>query len=54
MVAGGFDYLWKVRVRDISAYWKFLDERPAIIRGVMQTHTYFVMQEVKSTRAVVV
>jgi Lrp/AsnC family transcriptional regulator, leucine-responsive regulatory protein len=48
MVAGGFDYLVKVRVRDMAAYRKFLGERIACIRGVMQTHTYFVMEEVKS------
>jgi Lrp/AsnC family leucine-responsive transcriptional regulator len=48
MVAGGFDYLIKVRVRDMDAYRRFLGERLAGVRGVMQTHTYFVMEEVKS------
>jgi Lrp/AsnC family leucine-responsive transcriptional regulator len=52
MVAGGFDYLLKVRVRDMAAYRAFLDERLAGIRGVMRTHTYFVMEEVKSSAAI--
>lgn len=50
MVAGGFDYLLKVRVRNMEAYRSFL-ERIATVRGVHQTHTYFVMEEVKSTHA---
>jgi Lrp/AsnC family transcriptional regulator, leucine-responsive regulatory protein len=52
MVAGGFDYLVKIRVRDMAAYRKLLGEQIACIRGVMQTHTYFVMEEVKSTHAI--
>jgi Lrp/AsnC family leucine-responsive transcriptional regulator len=52
MVAGGFDYLLKIRVRDMSAYRTFLGERVTCIRGVMQTHTYFVMEDVKSTHAI--
>lgn len=51
MVAGGFDYLLKVRVRDMAAYRRFL-EQLAAIPGVQQTHTYVVMEEVKSTRAI--
>lgn len=51
MVAGGFDYLLKVRVADMAAYRGFL-EQLAAIPGVQQTHTYVVMEEVKSTRAI--
>lgn len=51
MVAGGFDYLLKVRVQDMAAYRRFL-EQLAAIPGVQQTHTYVVMEEVKSTRAI--
>lgn len=47
MVAGGFDYLLKVRVRDMEAYRRFLGERLTGLRGVQQTHTYVVMEEVK-------
>jgi Lrp/AsnC family leucine-responsive transcriptional regulator len=54
MVAGGFDYLLKVRVRDMESYRRFLGERIASVRGVQQTHTYFVMEEVKSTHRLVV
>lgn len=54
MVAGGFDYLLKVRVRDMTAYRRFLGDRLASIRGVMQTHTYFVMEEVKSTHVLAI
>jgi Lrp/AsnC family leucine-responsive transcriptional regulator len=49
MVAGGFDYLLKVRVRDMEAYRRFLGERLTGLAGVQQTHTYVVMEEVKST-----
>ena len=54
MVGGGFDYLVKVRVRDMSAFRRFLGDRMAAVRGVQQTHTYFVMEEVKSTHLLVV
>jgi Lrp/AsnC family transcriptional regulator, leucine-responsive regulatory protein len=49
MVGGGFDYLVKVRVKDMAAFRKFLGEKMASVRGIQQTHTYFVMEEVKST-----
>ena len=51
MVAGGFDYLVKLRVADMEAYRRILGERIAALPGVQQTHTYFVMEEVKSTHA---
>jgi Lrp/AsnC family leucine-responsive transcriptional regulator len=54
MVAGGFDYLLKVRVRDMESYRRFLGDRIASIRGVQQTHTYYVMEEVKSTHRIIV
>jgi Lrp/AsnC family transcriptional regulator, leucine-responsive regulatory protein len=54
MVAGGFDYLLKVRVRDMESYRRFLGEHIASVRGVQTTHTYFVMEEVKSTHTIVV
>lgn len=53
MVAGGFDYLLKVRTADMAAYRRFLEDLAAIA-GVEQTHTYVVMEEVKSTRAVAI
>jgi Lrp/AsnC family leucine-responsive transcriptional regulator len=49
MVAGGFDYLLKLRVRDMQEFRQVLGDDIAGIRGVQQTHTYFVMEEVKNT-----
>ena len=54
MVAGGFDYLLKVCVRDMETYRTLLGDTIASVRGVQQTHTYFVMEEVKSTHAIIV
>ena len=54
MVAGGFDYLLKIRVKDMNAFRRFLGDHIATIRGVQQTHTYFVMEEVKSTHEIIV
>ena len=49
MVAGGFDYLIKVRVRDMPAYRRFLGETLVKLPGIRQTHTYTVMEAVKDT-----
>lgn len=49
MVAGGFDYLIKVRCRDMDAYRRILGEKIAAINGISQTHTYVVMEQVKSS-----
>ena len=47
MVAGGFDYLVKARLSDMTAYRKFLGERLLALPGVKETRTYAVMEEVK-------
>ncbi|MEO8753661.1 MAG: Lrp/AsnC ligand binding domain-containing protein [Casimicrobiaceae bacterium] len=52
MVAGGFDYLLKVRVRDMAAYRSFLGEVLAKVPGIRETHTYAVMEIVKESRSV--
>jgi len=52
MVAGGFDYLIKARVKDVEAYRRFLGERISALPAVSRTHTYFVMEEVKSTQEI--
>ena len=52
MVAGGFDYLLKIRAQNIEEYCKFLGNTLASIKGVTQTHTYVVMDEVKSTHLI--
>lgn len=48
LVAGGFDYLIKARVRDMRAYRRFLSEVLHALPGVRETRTYAVMEEVKS------
>ena len=48
MVAGGFDYLVKTRVRDMAAYRRFLGDVLLGLPGVRETRTYAVMEEVKS------
>jgi Lrp/AsnC family transcriptional regulator, leucine-responsive regulatory protein len=52
MVAGGFDYLIKIRVPDMQAYRAFLGEGLTAAPGVRETHTYVVMEEIKETTAV--
>ncbi len=49
MVAGGFDYLIKARVRDMEAYRTFLGDILVKMPGVRETRTYAVLEEVKST-----
>jgi Lrp/AsnC family leucine-responsive transcriptional regulator len=48
MVAGGFDYLLKVRVADMAAYRAFLGDALWTVPGVRETRTYTVMEEVKT------
>ena len=52
MVAGGFDYLLKIRCSDMQDYQHFLGEQLAAIPLVAQTHTYVVIEEVKSETAI--
>ena len=52
MVAGGFDYLIKIRCADMQHYQRFLGEKLAAIPLVAQTHTYVVIEEVKSETAI--
>jgi Lrp/AsnC family leucine-responsive transcriptional regulator len=47
MVAGGFDYLIKARLRDMSEYRTFLGGLLAQLPGVRETRTYAVLEEVK-------
>lgn len=49
MVAGGFDYLIKVRVKDMAAYRSFLGKSLLQLKGVRETHTYAVIEEVKNS-----
>ena len=49
MVAGGFDYLLKVRTRDIAHYREVLGSKIAQLPHVQQTHSYVVMETVKDS-----
>jgi Lrp/AsnC family transcriptional regulator, leucine-responsive regulatory protein len=49
MVAGGFDYLLKMRVRDMAAYRAFAGNALWQLPGVRETRTYAVMEEVKES-----
>ena len=49
MVAGGFDYLRKTRMADMSAYREFAGTVLWQLPGVRETRTYAVMEEVKNT-----
>jgi Lrp/AsnC family leucine-responsive transcriptional regulator len=51
MVAGGFDFLVKARVKDMSAYRAFLDDTLLSMPSVRETRTYAVLEEVKTTAA---
>jgi Lrp/AsnC family leucine-responsive transcriptional regulator len=52
MVAGGFDYLLKVRVPDMAAYRAFLGDVLSRVPGIRTTHSYAVMERVKESAAV--
>ncbi len=49
MIAGQFDYMLKVRTRDITHFRELLGERISKLPGVMQTHSFAVMETVKDT-----
>nr|WP_321454814.1 Lrp/AsnC family transcriptional regulator [uncultured Cohaesibacter sp.] len=48
LVAGDFDYLLKIRVRDIADFSALLGAQLIALPGVRQTRTFFVMKEVKN------
>jgi Lrp/AsnC family transcriptional regulator, leucine-responsive regulatory protein len=47
MVGGGFDYLIKIRVRDMAEYREILGGVLGTLPMVEGTHSYFVMEHVK-------
>jgi len=51
LVAGGFDYLLKTRVADMTAYREFIGSVIWTLPGVRETRTYAVMEEVKNVTA---
>ncbi len=48
LVAGDFDYLLKIRARDMNDFNKLHGEQLIALPGVRQTRTFFVMKEVKN------
>ena len=51
MIAGDFDYLLKVRTRDIHEYRRVMGDQISGLPCVKQTHTYVVMEVVKEARS---
>ena len=49
MVAGGFDYLLKTRMADMTAYREFAGTVLWQLPGVRETRTYAVMEELKNS-----
>ncbi|MET0169435.1 MAG: Lrp/AsnC ligand binding domain-containing protein [Aliihoeflea sp.] len=47
MIASSFDYLLKVRTRDIASYRRILGERISALPHVAQTSTFVAMETVK-------
>lgn len=47
LAAGDFDYLLKIRVRDMAAFNKLHGQKLITLPGVRQTRTFFIMKEVK-------
>ncbi len=47
MIAGGFDYLLKVRTGDIASYRRILGEQISAMPHVAQTSTFVAMETVK-------
>jgi Lrp/AsnC family leucine-responsive transcriptional regulator len=54
MVGGGFDYILKICTVSMAAFRAFRAKKPSTLPEVVQTHSYFVMEEVKDTRRLVV
>lgn len=51
MIAGPFDYLLKVRTRDIASYRRVLGEEISALPHVANTSTYVSMEAVKDDSA---
>lgn len=52
LVAGGFDYLLKTRVSDMTQYRDVVGAVIWSLPGIRETRTYAVMEEVKSSTAI--
>ena len=54
MMAGGFDYLLKIRTRDMKAYRQFMGDVLSQLPNVDQTSTFPVMEQVKESHELVI
>jgi Lrp/AsnC family leucine-responsive transcriptional regulator len=54
LVAGGFDYLMKLRVADMNAYRQFAGQVLWQLPGVRETRTYAVMEEIKESNRLLI
>lgn len=52
MIAGQFDYVLKVRTRDIAHFRQVLGDQISRLPGVMQTHSFAVMETVKESEMI--
>lgn len=52
MVAGNFDYMLKIRTKDISTYRTVLGDRISQLPNVHQTHSFIVMELVKDEMSI--
>jgi Lrp/AsnC family leucine-responsive transcriptional regulator len=51
-ISGDYDYILKVRVKDMVAFRDFLGEKLTILDHIGNTHSTFVINEVKTTTAI--
>ena len=49
LIAGSFDYILKVRTRDISHFRELLGEQIGRLPDIMQTHSFAVMETIKES-----
>lgn len=52
MIAGSFDYMLKVRTRNMAHFRDVLGDRIGKLPDVMQTHSFAVMETVKESTAI--
>ena len=54
MMSGGYDYLLKVRTRDMHAYRELLGDVLSVLPGIDQSSSFPVMEQVKETSYLIV
>ena len=51
-VSGDYDYLLKVRVRDMSAYHDFINDKLTFLDHIGSAHSTFIINEVKNSHVI--